>query len=53
MTRISYSTCSIYEEEDELVVAKALKEMNQDKQEWTVEPVTTLIPPQGHVNPKN
>lgn len=49
MTRISYSTCSIYEEEDEKVVAEALRELNQNGAEWSLEHVTDALPRRGHV----
>ena len=39
----------MYEEEDEMVVAKALEEMNRTKKEWVIEQCTSLIPPKGHV----
>ena len=49
VTRISYSTCSVYEEEDEKVVADALRELNKDGAEWSLEHVTDALPRRGHV----
>ena len=49
VTHISYSTCSLDEEEDEKVVAEALRELNQNGAEWSLEHVTDALPRRGHV----
>ena len=48
---MSYSTCSIYEEEDEKVVARALAELNKETKTWSIATVKSSLPSHGHVIP--